>query len=205
MTYTYTAVQSQRRHCQARGLVEHVGTGTQESIPLSQRQRSVPRELFLLPVRGTLNLISVFSHFAGHNWKQSGKRIRGSQVDVTILQINGFGHRSLTGDTRATGRVARQGRLAETIAHRFNVHFFTVRLASFVHCRIVRRRFGRTSTRQVPIPVQDAIILTALDAAKLRAHTRHRGIVAILVQPHGYAPRLVSFGLKESSSAPTSQ
>ena len=205
MTYTYTTVHSQCRHCQARGLVEHVKTGTQESIPLSQRQRSVPRELFLLPVGRTLSLISAFFHFAWHHWKQSGKRIRGSQIDVTILQINGFGHRSLLGDTRATGCVARQGRLAETIAHRFNIHFFMVRLASFVHCRIVRRRFRRTSTRQVPIPVQDAIILVALDAAKLRTHTRHRGIVAILVQRHGYAPRLVSFGLKESSSTPTSQ
>ena len=133
MTYTYTAVQSQRGHCQARGLVEHFGTGTQESIPLTQRQRFVLRELFLLPARGTLNLISVFFHFAGHNWKHSGKRIRGLQVNVTILQINGFGHRSFSGDKRATGCVARQGRLAETIAHRFNVYFFMVRVASFVH------------------------------------------------------------------------
>ena len=127
MTHTYAAVQSQRGHCHARGLVEHVGTGTQGSIPLSQRQRFVPRELFLLPVRGTLNLISVFFHFAGRNWKQSGKRMRGSQVDATIFQINGLGHRSLSGDKRANGCVARQGRQAETIAHRFNVHLFMVR------------------------------------------------------------------------------
>ena len=79
MTYTYTTVHSQCRHCQARGLVEHVKTGTQESIPLSQRQRSVPRELFLLPVGRTLSFISAFFYFAWHNWKQSGKRIRGSQ------------------------------------------------------------------------------------------------------------------------------